>query len=249
MVVHKISERHFIITGGGSPHTVIRAQGVFVCDCTAAHFGRFCAHVAAIHSMQKEASMSFTLNRGQERGTPVALPRTQKQLYAGLFSAWWLHDGTYGTSVGIKALVTHVAAGKTWEKLDHITEAVSFLSPSWFYNTKKNEASNLMRFVHAITNLSYQRLDPIEVDEVKKLLNESIGAGLLFSAEVTEKGNGIDKKTFDVADSDFSAKVETMSPRVEIKQNKDGNSYIAKPQPVYEDAATSGEAPADDVPF
>lgn len=252
MTAHRLSERQFVVTGGSNPHTVIRAQGALVCDCTAAKYGRFCAHIAAIHNMQKEATMALVLNRGQERGTPVALPSKHLQTYAGLFSSWWLHDGQYGTSVGVKCLVTHIAAGtKGWEKLEKITEAVTFLSPSWFYNAKKSEASNLMRLVHALTNLSYERLDPIDVEEVKKLLNESIGVGILFSAEVTEKGNGISKKTFDVADAAFTKLADQMAAKIEIRENKDANKYIAKPQPAYEDepASVSSEEPADEVPF
>lgn len=185
----------------------------------------------------------FTLDRtSSERGTPVPLPRKSPMAYGGLFSSWWLHDGEFGTSVGLKVLVTHVAAGTKWERLDSITEAVTFVNPKWYYNPKKQQASALMQFVQGITGAEYAILDPLSTDEVKRILNENIGTGLLVSCGVTvdKKGNERnsivkDKTTLSVypADATFSPLVKAMHEKIVVEVNTNGNSYIKSPLPTY----------------
>lgn len=196
----------------------------------------------------------FTLDRStNERGVPVALPRKQVMAYGGLLSSWFLHEGQYGTSVGIKTLVTHVAAGKGWEKLDQITEAMTFVNPKWYYNATKGKASHLMQLVRALTGLSYEKLESLSTDEVKDILNSNVGTGLIFSASIDDKQrNTIDKDSFDAADATFSPLAQAMHAKVEVKQNKDGLSFISKPEPAYikNDApAGSDEDLSDEVPF
>jgi len=264
MRVYPHTPRSMIVVGGAVPHEVFAFSNRLKCDCPAAQYGRFCAHVAAIeHAQQltdngKDIMSQFVLDRSSaERGTPVELPRKQTMLYAGLFSTWFLHEGQYGISVGVKTLVTHVASGKSWEKLDAITEAMTFVNPKWYFNTKKNQASHLMQIVRSLTGASYEKLDPLSTDEVKEILNRNVGTGILFAASVNDKGqNAIDKDSFDMADAAFGPLAQSMNSKIEVKQTKDGLSYIAKPEPTYQPTtaagATSGVSTDDlsgEVPF
>jgi hypothetical protein len=252
-----------IITGGSSPHTLFAFRNGWKCDCTAAEFGAFCAHIAAVNQQphKQGEAMAFTLDRptGSDRGTPVPLPREQKMLYAGLFSSWFLHEGEFGTSVGIKCLVTHVAAGKSWEKLDRITEAMAFVNPKLSYIESKNKASFLVLFLSALTGSHPKEVVAWSDGDALKALNSGIGTGILFAASVEankkgDKRNAIDKESFSEADAAFAPLASAMSAKIEIKQNKDDNSYIASPQPVYLEAPTGQvddirESLESEVPF
>lgn len=247
MRVYPVSRRSMMVVGGSTPHEVFAFANKLKCDCTAAQYGRFCAHIAAIQHLTQEYERKGTMptfeldtSSAGDRKPVVGLPRKGKMAYAGLLSSWWIQNNEYGVSVGIKALVTHIASGKGWEKLDAITEATTYVNPKWFYNAQKNEASYLMQLINALTGQSYTILQKLTTDDVKKILNDNVGTGLQFAASIEKKKkdgspfNAVDKESFEEADAAFSPLAQAMQAKIETKVNKDGNTYIAKPQPAFQ---------------
>lgn len=268
MKVYPHTRNSMIVIGGSTPHEVFAYGDKLKCDCTAASFGRECAHIKAIELIYQKSDAGrmleamFTVDRSssQERKPAVPLPRPQKQLYAGLLSGWFLHENMYGISVGIKCLVTHSVAGKGWEKLDHMTEAVTFVSPKWWHNEAKKDSSHLLSFVAKLTGAQRQNLVAISNDEIKKLINEHIGEGLLFTASIEKDKKGIernmiDKESFDAPDDAFAKLATAMRTRIETKEDKNGFVYVSKPQPetaegsVTEAGGLDNEDLTDEVPF
>lgn len=261
MKVYPHTRNSMIVLGGSTPHEVFAYGDKLKCDCTAASFGRECAHIKAIELVYKESQAGkdldrmFTLDRSssEERKPSAPLPRKQKQLYAGIFSGWFITEaGGYGPSLGLKCLVTHSVAGKSWEKVDHITDALTFVSPQWWHKEKKGESSHFLAFVSTLTGSQPKNLQDLNNDEIKKLVNEHIGEGLLFTASIEKdkKGiwrNTIDKESFDSPDAAFTKLADAMRSRIETKEDKNGFSYVSKPQPstvqpqAQEDPVGSGD--------
>lgn len=195
----------------------------------------------------------FTVDRSgsKARQTPIALPRKQKQIYGGLFAGWFELEGKFGKSVGIKALVTHVAAGNKWEPLEKITIARCVVPQKWWYDSKEDKGSYLLAFTALVADESMPKVEKATDVQIKDYLNGAIGTGLTFSAFVEldkdqKPRNAIDKDTFDAPDAEFVRISKKMRPRLEVVFDDDGFAYIAKPEPVYADPTqAAAPAPAD----
>lgn len=255
---------HFLVTGGTAPHVVEVVNGKLVCDCMGARGGRNpCSHAAAVEIQQyqekeKPRKMGFEVKTGAERKNVVLLPKQNKASYAGIMSGWFQFESKYGTSLGIKALVTH-HAGTSYQKLNQITEAVAFVSPSWWVNDKKGKRSHLIQLCHVLTGSSYESLLEIPNDKLaaaaESMLNDGVGTGLLFIGSVQmvkkdgeqEAKNTIDKDSFESADPKFSAIVSALSSRLVIKTSDAGANYLESPKPIYQEDEQGEELESSDT--
>jgi hypothetical protein len=215
--------------------------------------------------------MSFTTNRGNaqsERTLYIPVPR--KTLYGGLLAGWWTYQkadkaGVMQDRLGMRLLVTHIS-GKTWEKLDDITEAVAFFSSSFYHNDKTGKESYLFTAMRALTGASPSQLLKISDSDILKTIDDAVGVGIAFMAEPGEDkatkaytGNIAAGDTFEAADAKFSALAQAMAGKITIAttEGEDQRRYIKSPKAKeLPEGMTAAEylgigAPGDDgeIPF
>lgn len=190
--------------------------------------------------------MSFTTNRGAvqtERTLYVPVPRNT--MYGGILAGWWTYKkpnkktGIEEDRLGLRLLVTHIS-GKTWERLDDVTEAVAFFSSSFYHNAKTGKESYLFTAMRALTGSSPEALEKMTDADIVQTIDDAVGVGVVFMAEaVTDKqtkeytGNIAAGDTFEAADAKFSQLAQAMSAKlvIETTDGEDHRHFIKSPKP------------------